>query len=65
MLVFIIIIIIWCRSDMTKDEIVAELNFDAGVLFWSGILLGILSVGILGYAVIRYCLCTLWTHPYA
>ncbi|CAL9191703.1 unnamed protein product [Musa hybrid cultivar] len=40
-------------SDMTKDEIVAELNFDAGVLFWSGILLGILSVGILGYAVIR------------
>ncbi|XP_042442498.1 E3 ubiquitin-protein ligase SPL2-like [Zingiber officinale] len=40
-------------ADMTKDEIVTELNFNARILFWGGVLLGTLSVGILCYAIVR------------
>ncbi|WOK93221.1 E3 ubiquitin-protein ligase [Canna indica] len=40
-------------SEMTKDEIAAELSSNTRILFWSGIMLGTLSVGILGYALIR------------
>lgn len=39
---------------MTKDEIEAELAANTAALLWSGILLGTLSIGILGYAVARY-----------
>jgi len=31
-----------------------DLAIDSRVLFWSGIVLGTLSIGILGYAVVRY-----------
>ncbi|KAK9281647.1 hypothetical protein L1049_004550 [Liquidambar formosana] len=40
-------------SDMTKDQMVVDLAFRAKILFWSGIVLGSVSVGILGYAVLR------------
>jgi len=33
-----------------------DLSIDTRVLFWSGIVLGTLSIGILGYAVVRYIL---------
>ncbi|RWV88022.1 hypothetical protein GW17_00049929, partial [Ensete ventricosum] len=47
-------------SDMTKDELEAELNSNTMILLWSGILLGTLSIGILGYALVRYCDSTQW-----
>ncbi|URE03651.1 E3 Ubiquitin ligase [Musa troglodytarum] len=40
-------------SDMTKDELEAELISNTRILLWSGILIGTLSIGILGYALIR------------
>ncbi|KAJ8646955.1 hypothetical protein MRB53_008703 [Persea americana] len=40
-------------SDMTKDQMVVDLATRTKVLFWSGVLLGTLSFGILGYAIIR------------
>ncbi|KAF8393620.1 hypothetical protein HHK36_021865 [Tetracentron sinense] len=40
-------------SDMTKDQMVVDLAFRSKVLLWSGILLGSLSFGILGYAIVR------------
>jgi hypothetical protein len=43
-----------CRADMTKDEMVADLAFKAKILLWSGIVLGSLSIGVLGFAVMRY-----------
>lgn len=39
---------------MTKDQMVADLDFKTRVLFWSGVVLGSLAIGILGYAVGRY-----------
>ncbi|KAJ9190402.1 hypothetical protein P3X46_001610 [Hevea brasiliensis] len=38
---------------MTKDEMVVDLAFETKVLLWSGIVLGSISIGILGYAVVR------------
>lgn len=40
-------------SDKTKDEIEMDIATDTQTLFWSGIVLGTLSIGILGYAVVR------------
>ncbi|KAJ4833237.1 hypothetical protein Tsubulata_028212 [Turnera subulata] len=40
-------------SDMTKDQILSDLAFKTKMLMWSGIILGSLSIGILGYAVVR------------
>ncbi|PSS07317.1 E3 ubiquitin-protein like [Actinidia chinensis var. chinensis] len=40
-------------SDMTKDRMVIGLAFRSKVLLWSGIVLGALSIGILGYADVR------------
>ncbi|PON35686.1 Mitochondrial ubiquitin ligase activator of NFKB [Parasponia andersonii] len=40
-------------TEMTKDQMVVELAFGTKVLLLSGIVLGSLSVGILGYAVVR------------
>uniref|UniRef100_A0A1D1Z1F6 RING-type E3 ubiquitin transferase n=1 Tax=Anthurium amnicola TaxID=1678845 RepID=A0A1D1Z1F6_9ARAE len=40
-------------SDMTKGEMEADLAANVNVLFWSGILLGVLSMGILCYATRR------------
>ncbi|XP_057977787.1 E3 ubiquitin-protein ligase SPL2 [Malania oleifera] len=39
--------------DMTKDQMVVELAFRTKILFWSGIVLGSLSIGILGFAAVR------------
>lgn len=39
---------------MTKDQMVVDLTFSSKVLFWSGVLLGTLSFGILGFAIVRY-----------
>ncbi|XP_065867217.1 E3 ubiquitin-protein ligase SPL2 [Euphorbia lathyris] len=40
-------------SDMTKDQMVLDLAFKSKVLLWSGIILGSVSIGILGYAFMR------------
>ncbi|XP_068336342.1 E3 ubiquitin-protein ligase SPL2-like [Pyrus communis] len=40
-------------SEMSKDEMVVELTSHTRVLFWSGIVLVSMSIGILGYAVSR------------
>lgn len=46
---------------MTKDEMVFDLTFDSTLMFLGAIILGTLSVGILGYAAVRYTfLSTLW-----
>lgn len=39
---------------MTKDQMVVDLATRTKVLFWSGVLLGTLSFGVLGYAIVRY-----------
>lgn len=39
---------------MTKDQMVVDLAFSTKVLLLSGIVLGSVAVGILGYAVVRY-----------
>ncbi|KAL4290694.1 hypothetical protein GQ457_14G007360 [Hibiscus cannabinus] len=40
-------------TDMTKDQMLIDLAFKTKILFWSSIVLGSLSVGILGYAFVR------------
>lgn len=40
---------------MNKDQMIVELALKTKILFWSGVLLGSVSVGILGYAFVRYC----------
>lgn len=45
---------VFCRSDLSKDQMIVDLSFKTKLLFWSGILLGSMSVGIIGYAVVRY-----------
>ncbi|KAH7865518.1 hypothetical protein Vadar_007674 [Vaccinium darrowii] len=40
-------------SDMNKDQMVVDAAFRTKVLLWSGIVLGTLSIGILGYAAVR------------
>ncbi|KAF3452032.1 hypothetical protein FNV43_RR08128 [Rhamnella rubrinervis] len=40
-------------SDMTKDQMVVDLTNSSSILFWGGIILGSLSVGVLGYAAVR------------
>lgn len=39
---------------MTKDQMIVNLAFRSKVLLWSCIALGSLSIGVLGYAVVRY-----------
>ncbi|RVW52194.1 E3 ubiquitin-protein ligase SPL2 [Vitis vinifera] len=43
----------FCRSEMSKDQMVVDLAFKSKVLFWSGVILGSVSIGVLGYAVVR------------
>ncbi|XVF25218.1 hypothetical protein REPUB_Repub13aG0194200 [Reevesia pubescens] len=40
-------------SDMTKDQMLLDLAFKTKILLWSSIVLGSLSIGILGYAFVR------------
>lgn len=40
-------------SEMSKDHMVVDLAFRTKVLLWSGIVLGSLSVGVIGYAFVR------------
>ncbi|XP_062157248.1 E3 ubiquitin-protein ligase SPL2 [Alnus glutinosa] len=40
-------------SDMSKDQMIVDLTFRSKVLLWSCIALGSLSIGVLGYAVVR------------
>lgn len=40
-------------SEMTKEQMLVELDFRAKFLFWTGIVVGAFSVGILGYAITR------------
>ncbi|KAI3944063.1 hypothetical protein MKX01_029954 [Papaver californicum] len=40
-------------TEMTKDQLVVDLAFNTKCLFWGGIILGSLSIGILGYATVR------------
>lgn len=40
-------------SDLTKDQIMADLTFKTKVLLWSGVVFGSLAIGILGYAIVR------------
>lgn len=39
---------------MTKYQMEVDLACKSQVLFWSSIILGSLSVGILGYSIFRY-----------
>ncbi|GAV82709.1 GIDE domain-containing protein/zf-C3HC4_3 domain-containing protein [Cephalotus follicularis] len=39
--------------DVTKDQLVVDLAFKTKILLWGGIVFGSLSIGILGYAVVR------------
>lgn len=39
---------------MNKNQMIVELALKTKVLFWSGVLLGSISIGVLGYAVVRY-----------
>ena len=43
--------IIFCRSDMTKGQMIVHLAFKSKILLWGGIACGSLSIG---YAVMRY-----------
>lgn len=45
------------RSDMTKDQMVVDIALRTKILFWSGIVFGAFSIGILGYAAVRYYNC--------
>ncbi|KAF7135937.1 hypothetical protein RHSIM_Rhsim08G0239400 [Rhododendron simsii] len=40
-------------SDMTKDQMVVDIALRTKILFWSGIVFGALSIGILGFAAVR------------
>ncbi|XP_071716509.1 E3 ubiquitin-protein ligase SPL2 [Rutidosis leptorrhynchoides] len=40
-------------SNLNKDQMVTELDFRTKVLLWSGVVIGTLATGILGYAVFR------------
>ncbi|CAH1429789.1 unnamed protein product [Lactuca virosa] len=40
-------------SNLSKDQMVDELDFRTKVLLWSGVVIGSVATGILGYAVIR------------
>ncbi|CAN4095263.1 unnamed protein product [Withania somnifera] len=40
-------------SDMTKDQMLVDLAFKTKVLLWSGVVLGSVAIGVLGYAVVR------------
>ncbi|KAF1002248.1 E3 ubiquitin-protein ligase SPL2-like [Apium graveolens] len=40
-------------SDMTKEQILVDLSFRIKVLLWSGVVLGSLAIGVLGYAAVR------------
>ncbi|CAN6820507.1 hypothetical protein Bca4012_008241 [Brassica carinata] len=39
-------------SDMTKDKMIMDLTETTSVLFWGGVIMGCLSVGILGFAAV-------------
>lgn len=40
-------------SDMTKEQMLVDLAFRTKVLFWSGVVLSSLAIGVLGYAAVR------------
>ncbi|KAL2539031.1 E3 Ubiquitin ligase family protein [Abeliophyllum distichum] len=42
-------------SDLSKDQIMADLAFKTKILLCSGVVFGSLAIGILGYAIVRYC----------
>jgi len=46
--------VLFCRSDLSKDQMIVDLSIKTKILFWGGVALGSMSVGILGYAVVRY-----------
>ncbi|KAH7565584.1 hypothetical protein JRO89_XS09G0230600 [Xanthoceras sorbifolium] len=43
----------FCRTEMTKDQVEVDLADKTKILFWSGIVIGSLSIGILGYSIFR------------
>ncbi|XP_021720459.1 E3 ubiquitin-protein ligase SPL2-like [Chenopodium quinoa] len=40
-------------SELTKDQILVQLSFRTKILLWSGIVIGSVSIGVLGYAIVR------------
>lgn len=53
---------------MTKGEIESDMATRSGVHFWCGLLLGTMSVGVLGYAIHRYIpyiLCSMLPYGYS
>lgn len=40
-------------SDVSKEQILVDLAFRTKVLLWSGVVLGSLAIGVLGYAAVR------------
>ncbi|XP_075663935.1 E3 ubiquitin-protein ligase SPL2-like isoform X3 [Castanea sativa] len=41
-------------SDLTKDQMIVDLAFRSKILLWVGVAFGSLSIGILGYAFMRW-----------
>ncbi|KAL9247263.1 hypothetical protein vseg_020712 [Gypsophila vaccaria] len=39
--------------DLTKDQMLIELSLRTKILLWSGIVVGSVSIGVLGYAIVR------------
>ncbi|KAL8043438.1 hypothetical protein ABFX02_09G119700 [Erythranthe guttata] len=40
-------------SILTKDQMIADLSFKSKVLLWSGLILGTVAIGVLGYSISR------------
>ncbi|WOG99118.1 hypothetical protein DCAR_0518466 [Daucus carota subsp. sativus] len=40
-------------SDMTKEQMLVDLAFRTKVVLWSGVVVGSLAIGVLGYAAVR------------
>lgn len=38
---------------MSKEQMVVDLAFRTRIVFWSGLILGTVSIGILGFAFVR------------
>ncbi|KAH9615473.1 hypothetical protein KSS87_010386 [Heliosperma pusillum] len=39
--------------DLTKDQMLIELSLRAKILLWSGVVVGTVSIGVLGYSIVR------------
>ncbi|KAL6585195.1 hypothetical protein OROMI_004484 [Orobanche minor] len=40
-------------SDLSRDQIIADISFRSNVLMWSGLVFGSVAIGIIGYSIAR------------